>query len=40
MWQKFSLRARINFLIALVLALGLAANIARLVLEAGPRVQA
>lgn len=40
MWQKFSLRSRINFLIALVLALGLAANIARLVLEAGPRVQA
>ena len=40
MWQKLSLRARINFLIALVLALGLAANIARLVLEAGPRVQA
>ena len=40
MWQKFSLRARINLLLALVLALGLAANIARLVLEAGPRVQA
>jgi two-component system, NarL family, sensor histidine kinase UhpB len=40
MWQKFSLRARINVLIALILALGLAANIARLVFEAGPRVQA
>lgn len=40
MWQKFSLRARINLLLALVLTLGLAANIARLVLEAGPRVRA
>ena len=40
MWQQFSLRARINLLLALVLALGLAVNIARLVLEAGPRVQA
>ena len=40
MWQKFSLHTRINLLLALVLALGLAANIARLVLEAGPRVQA
>jgi two-component system sensor histidine kinase UhpB len=40
MWQKLSLRARINFLLALVLAIGLAINIARLVLEAGPRVQA
>jgi two-component system sensor histidine kinase UhpB len=40
MWQKLSLRARINLLLALVLALGLAANIGRLVLEAGPRVQA
>jgi two-component system sensor histidine kinase UhpB len=40
MWQKLSLRARINWLLALVLTLGLAANIARLVLEAGPRVQA
>ena len=40
MWQKLSLRTRINLLLALVLALGLAANIARLVLEAGPRVQA
>jgi two-component system sensor histidine kinase UhpB len=40
MWQRFSLRTRINLLLALVLALGLAANIARLVLEAGPRVKA
>jgi two-component system, NarL family, sensor histidine kinase UhpB len=40
MWQKLSLRGRINLLLALVLALGLAINIARLVVEAGPRVQA
>lgn len=40
MWQNLSLRARINLFMALVLALGLAVNIARLVLEAGPRVQA
>src|SRR3977135_2736812 len=40
MWQKLSLRARINLLLALVLSLGLAINIARLVLEAAPRVQA
>ena len=40
MWQKFSLRARINLLLAFVLTLGLAINIARLVLEAAPRVQA
>jgi two-component system sensor histidine kinase UhpB len=40
MWQKLSLRARINLLLALVLALGLIINIARLVIEAGPRVQA
>jgi two-component system sensor histidine kinase UhpB len=40
MWQKLSLRARLNMLLALVLTLGLAINIARLVLEAGPRVQA
>ena len=40
MWQKLSLRARINLLLALVLTLGLAINIARLVMEAGPRVQA
>ncbi len=40
MWQKRSLRARLNMLLALVLALGLAINIARLVLDAAPRVQA
>jgi len=40
MWEKLSLRSRINLLLALVLALGLAINVARLVLEAGPRVQA
>src|ERR671938_673635 len=40
MWQRFSLRVRINLLLALVLTLGLCVNIARLVLEAGPRVQA
>jgi two-component system sensor histidine kinase UhpB len=40
MWQKLSLRARLNTLLALVLMLGLAINISRLVLEAEPRVQA
>jgi two-component system, NarL family, sensor histidine kinase UhpB len=40
MWQKLSLRSRLNTLLALVLILGLAINITRLVLEAGPRVQA
>jgi two-component system, NarL family, sensor histidine kinase UhpB len=40
MWQKLSLRARLNMLLALVLMLGLAINIGRLVLEAAPRVQA
>jgi two-component system, NarL family, sensor histidine kinase UhpB len=40
MWQKLSLRARINLLLALLLTLGLAINVARLVFEAGPRVQA
>jgi two-component system sensor histidine kinase UhpB len=40
MWQKLSLRYRLNLLLALVLVLGLAVNIARLVLEAAPRVQA
>lgn len=40
MWRNLSLRARINCLMGIVLALGLAANVARLVLEAGPRVQA
>ena len=40
MWQKLSLRSRLSLLLALVLTFGLAVNIARLVLEAGPRVQA
>jgi two-component system sensor histidine kinase UhpB len=40
MWQKLSLRARLNMLLALVLTAGLAINIGRLVLEAAPRVQA
>ncbi|WP_298260604.1 histidine kinase [Bradyrhizobium sp.] len=40
MWQRLSLRSRINLLLALVLTLGLAVNVARLVLEAGPRIQA
>ena len=40
MWQKLSLRDRINLLLALVLSLGLSINIARLMLEAAPRVQA
>jgi two-component system sensor histidine kinase UhpB len=40
MWQKLSLRARLNTILALVLMLGLAINIARLLLEAGPRVRA
>ena len=40
MWQRLSLRGRINLLLALVLTLGLAVNVARLALEAAPRVQA
>jgi len=40
MWQNWSLRTRINVLLALVLTLGLAINIGRLVLEAAPRVLA
>ena len=40
MWKNLSLRARLNALLALVLLLGLAVNIARLVFEASPRVQA
>jgi two-component system, NarL family, sensor histidine kinase UhpB len=40
MWQKLSLRMRLIALLALVLILGLAINIGRLLLEAGPRVQA
>src|ERR1700730_4749801 len=40
MWQKLSLRARLNTLLALVMILGLVINIARLLLEAAPRVAA
>ena len=40
MWQKLSLRARLNALLALVMVLGLFINITRLLLEAGPRVAA
>ncbi|UTD28113.1 histidine kinase [Bradyrhizobium sp. WD16] len=40
MWQKLSLRARLNALLAVILLFGLAINIARLLVEAGPRVQA
>src|SRR6202051_447106 len=40
MWQKLSLRARLNTLLALVMVLGLVINIARLLREAGPRVAA
>jgi two-component system sensor histidine kinase UhpB len=40
MWRKLSLRARLNTLLALVLVTGLVVNVARLVVEAAPRVQA
>jgi two-component system, NarL family, sensor histidine kinase UhpB len=40
MWERLSLRGRINLLLALVLTTGLAVNVARLVFEAAPRVQA
>lgn len=40
MWQKLSLRARLNTLLALLLVLGLVVNIARLLLDAAPRVKA
>lgn len=40
MWQRLSLRARLNTLLALVLMLGLAVNVTRLALEAAPRVRA
>lgn len=40
MWQQLSLRGRVNLLLAVVLALGFAINVARLVIDAGPRVQA
>lgn len=40
MWQRLSLRARLNMLLAAVLLLGLVVNVARLLFEAGPRIQA
>src|SRR4051794_14831132 len=40
MWRKLSLRARLNMLLALVLTIGLVVNVARLLAEAAPRVQA
>ncbi len=40
MWQKLSLRGRLNTLLALIMALGLVINIARVLLEAAPRVTA
>jgi two-component system, NarL family, sensor histidine kinase UhpB len=40
MWQRLSLRARLNALLAIVLLLGLIINISRLLFEAAPRVQA
>jgi two-component system sensor histidine kinase UhpB len=40
MWQRLSLRARLNTLLALVLVMGLGINVVRLVLEAAPRVAA
>ena len=40
MWQKLSLRARLSIILAIVLLLGLVFNVARLVLDAAPRVQA
>jgi two-component system sensor histidine kinase UhpB len=40
MWQKLSLGARLNVLVAFVMVLGLGINIARLLLEAAPRVTA
>jgi two-component system sensor histidine kinase UhpB len=40
MWQGLSLRGRLNTLLALIVVLGLVINIARLLLEAAPRVVA
>lgn len=40
MWHGLSLRARLIVLVAVALVLGMSANIARLVLDAAPRVQA
>src|ERR1700692_2810436 len=39
-WQRLSLRGRLNTLLALIMVLGLVINIARLLLEAAPRVVA
>ncbi len=39
-WQRLSLRGRLNTLLALIMVLGLIINIARLLLEAAPRVVA
>jgi two-component system, NarL family, sensor histidine kinase UhpB len=39
-WQRLSLRGRLNTLLALIMVLGLVINIARLLLEAAPRVMA
>jgi two-component system, NarL family, sensor histidine kinase UhpB len=40
MWQRLSLRGRLNALLALIMVFGLVINIARLLLEAAPRVVA
>jgi two-component system, NarL family, sensor histidine kinase UhpB len=40
MWQKLSLHSRISSLVVLVLTMGFVANVARLAMDAGPRVQA
>jgi two-component system sensor histidine kinase UhpB len=40
MWQRLSLRGRLNTLLALIMVLGLVINVARLLLEAAPRVVA
>src|ERR1700728_4731791 len=39
-WQRLSLRGRLNTLLALIMVLGLVINIARLLLDAAPRVMA
>jgi two-component system sensor histidine kinase UhpB len=40
MWHRLSLRARLIILVALALVLGMSGNIARLIVEAAPRVHA
>jgi two-component system, NarL family, sensor histidine kinase UhpB len=40
MWQRLSLRGRLNALLALIMVFGLVINVARLLLEAAPRVVA